>query len=111
MPSYFNDDSLLIVPAGTSAGVRLFGEVLGAHKGALTVALTDQRRVTHEITIDLRGVHYLANSALEILVALAHNLRPPQCLLIRSDPALALRERLAEHGWDDIETLQLVETG
>ncbi|MGW6059047.1 STAS domain-containing protein [Streptomyces sp. NPDC055189] len=109
MHTYFSDDSLLIVPAGNSDSVRLIGEVFGAHKGALAVALTDQRRITHEITLDLTGVHYLANSALETLVALANNLRPPQRLLIRAAPELALRERLTEHGWDDIEALRLVD--
>jgi hypothetical protein len=109
MRGYFADDSLLIVPSSAFQGVCLFGEVLGAHKGALAVALTDQRRITHEITIDLTGVHYLANSALEILVALARNLRSPQCLLIRATPELGLRERLTAHGWDDVETLRLID--
>ncbi|MEU5958616.1 hypothetical protein [Streptomyces sp. NPDC047525] len=109
MHGYFADDSLIIVPSGASQGVRLFGEVLGTHKGALTLALTDQHGSTQEIAIDLTGVHYLANSALEILVALANHLQPPHCLLIRATPELALRERLTARGWDDIETLQLID--
>ncbi|GGV73237.1 hypothetical protein GCM10010277_86890 [Streptomyces longisporoflavus] len=109
MRSYFSDDSLLIVPSGGFEGVRLFGEVLGSHKGALAVTLADQRRTTQEITVDLTGVRYLANSALETLVALANGLRPPQHLLIRATPELALRDRLAERGWDEIETLRLIE--
>lgn len=109
MRGYFADDLLLIVPSTATEGVCLFGEVLGAHKGALAMALTAQSRTTQEITIDLTGVHYLANSALEILVALANNLRPPQGLLIRAAPELALQERLNARGWDDIETLRVVD--
>ncbi|MGW5739015.1 MULTISPECIES: hypothetical protein [Streptomyces] len=110
MHRFFADDQLLIVPSPTAAdGVCLFGEVLGSHKAALALALTTQRKTSQEITIDLTGVHYLANSALEILVALAKNLRPPQHLLVRAAPALSLRERLTARGWDDIETLCLAE--
>ncbi|MGW7271668.1 STAS domain-containing protein [Streptomyces sp. NPDC054864] len=107
MRGYFADDLLLIVPSTATDGVCLFGEVLGAHKGALAMALNAPRGITQEITIDLTGVHYLANSALEILVALAKNLRPPQRLLIHAAPELALRERLDARGWGDIETLRL----
>lgn len=107
---YFADDLLLIVPSTTAAeGVCLFGEVLGEHKGALAMVLTSQRRSTQELTIDLTGVHYLANSALEILVALAKNLQSPQHLLIRAAAELALGERLTARGWDSIETLCLAE--
>ncbi|WP_371525235.1 STAS domain-containing protein [Streptomyces sp. NBC_01283] len=110
MHGYFADDLLLIVPSTPAAeGLCLFGEVLGEHKGALAMALTTQCRGTQEITIDLTGVHYLANSALEILVALAKNLQPPQRLLIRAASELALRERLTARGWDGIETLRLTE--
>ncbi|MFC8124848.1 hypothetical protein [Streptomyces sp. NPDC057302] len=89
--------------------MSLFGQVLGEHRGALMLAVTGQHRTTHEITIDLTGVHYIANSALAILVALANYLQPPQCLLIRATPALSLRERLTAHGWDQIQTLRLID--
>lgn len=108
MHGYFADDLLLIVPS-PPGGVCLFGEVLGEHRGALMLAVTGQHRTTNEITIDLTGVHYLANSALEILIALANFLRPPQCLLIRATPALALRARLAENGWDQMHSLRLID--
>lgn len=109
MRGYFADDLLLIVPSTATEGVCLFGEVLGAHKGALAMALTAQRDTAQEITIDLTGVYYLANSVLEILVALAASLQPPQRLLVRAAPALKLRERLTARGWDDIETLRLID--
>ncbi|MEV6758612.1 hypothetical protein [Streptomyces sp. NPDC051214] len=109
MRGYFADDLLLIVPSTAAKGVCLYGEVLGAHKGALAMALTAQSRATQEITIDLTGVHYLANSALEILVALANNLQPPQSLVVRAAPQLELQERLNARGWDDIDTLRIVD--
>ncbi|MFE6158547.1 hypothetical protein ACFQ7F_06475 [Streptomyces sp. NPDC056486] len=109
MRGYFADDLLLIVPTNAPKGVRLFGEVLGSHKGALVLALTAQSRATQEITVDLTGVHYIADSALEILVALANHLPSPQRLVIRATPALALRERFAAQGWDHIEILQLID--
>ncbi|MGW7080092.1 STAS domain-containing protein [Streptomyces sp. NPDC054866] len=109
MRGFFADDLLLIVPAPHTEGVCVFGEVLGAHKGALAMALNEQRQTAQEITIDLTGVHYLANSALEILVALAKNLQPPQRLLVRAAPELAIQERLTARGWDGIATLRLVD--
>ncbi|KUL52991.1 hypothetical protein [Streptomyces sp. NRRL S-1521] len=109
MRGYFADELLLITPSSTTPGVCLFGEVIGTHKGPLAIALAEQSLRTQEITVDLTGVHYLANSALEILVALANNLRPPQCLLVRAPTALGLRERVAARGWDRMETLRLIE--
>ncbi|MFC8129118.1 hypothetical protein [Streptomyces sp. NPDC057302] len=109
MRDFFADDSLLIVPSHPSQGVRLIGEVLGTHKGALVMAVTDQCSTTHEITIDLTSVHYFANSALEILVALANNLQPPKRLVVHAAPELALRDRLIARGWDRIEALQLID--
>lgn len=105
MRDYYVDDLLII--ASTITGVRLFGEVIGTHKGPLLVALARQRRNTEEITVDLSGVHYLSNSALETLVAIAHCLRPPQHLLLRSYDGLGLQERLTAKGWERIETLRL----
>lgn len=110
MRGYFADDLLLIMPTAGAAGVRLFGEVISAHRGPLTIALTDQRRDTEQaITVDFTEVHYVANSALETLVALAHSLSPPQHLLALAPPRLGLRERLSAHGWDEIEALRLVD--
>ncbi|MEW2528641.1 hypothetical protein [Streptomyces sp. NPDC047071] len=110
MRGYFADDLLVMMPAGAFAGVRLFGEVVSAHRGPLAVALTEQSKESQEITLDLTGVRYFANSALEILVVLGRHLRPPQCLVVRAAPELGLRDRLAARGWDDIETLRLVDT-
>ncbi|MGY0019370.1 STAS domain-containing protein [Streptomyces sp. cg35] len=111
MRGYFVDDLLLITPLHHAAGVRLFGEVVGAHKASLAVAVTEYSRTAEEITVDLTQVHYLANSALETLVALARSLTPPQHLRVLANPELAFQERLAAQGWDEIETLRLtVET-
>ncbi|MEV0439603.1 STAS domain-containing protein [Streptomyces spectabilis] len=109
MRGYFADDLLLMMPSGTCAGVRLFGEVVSAHRAPLAVALTEQSKGSEEITLDLTGVRYFANSALEILVALSRHLRPPQRLVVRAAPALGLRERLAAQGWDGIATLRLID--
>ncbi|QDQ10110.1 hypothetical protein [Streptomyces spectabilis] len=109
MRGYFADDLLLMMPTGTLAGVRLFGEVVSAHRAPLTVALTEQGRDSEEVTLDLTGVRCFANSALEILVALSRRLRPPQRLVVRAAPGLELRERLVAHGWDDIDTLRLID--
>ncbi|MFJ8826607.1 STAS domain-containing protein [Streptomyces sp. NPDC102467] len=107
MPAYFVDELLLIAPLHHPVGVRLFGEVVGAHKGPLSRAVAEQTRATDEITVDLTRVHYLANSALETLVALAQTLHPPQRLHILACPELEVRQRLAAHAWDQAETLRL----
>ncbi|MFZ3572931.1 hypothetical protein ACOKM5_39010 [Streptomyces sp. BH097] len=107
MPGFFVDELLLIAPLRQSAGVRLYGEVVGAHKAPLTVAVTEHAQMTEEITVDLRRVDYLANSVLETFVALARHLNPPQCLCLVAGPELALAERLAQHGWDEIDTLRV----
>ncbi|WP_369216138.1 hypothetical protein [Streptomyces flavofungini] len=109
MRGYFADELLLITPSSNAAGVSLFGEVVGTHKGPLAVALAEQSLRAQEITVDLAGVHYLANSALEILVALANSLRPPRRLLVRAPAGLGLRERVTAHGWDRIEALRLID--
>ncbi|WJV44810.1 hypothetical protein [Streptomyces flavofungini] len=107
MRGYFVDDLLLIMPSTDRRGVRLTGEVVSTHRAPLALALTDQAR-EGEILLDLTGVHFLANSALEILVAFARHLNPPECLLVRAKAELALEQRLAARGWDTIETLRLV---
>ncbi|MEV1025926.1 hypothetical protein [Streptomyces sp. NPDC050264] len=107
MPAYFVDELLLIAPLRHSVGVRLFGEVVGVHKAPLSRAVAERTRETVEITVDLTSVHYLANSALETLVALAQTLHPPQRLHIIACPELGLRQRLAAHAWDQAETLRL----
>ncbi|GAA2328873.1 hypothetical protein OKJ48_34905 [Streptomyces kunmingensis] len=107
MRGYFVDELLLITPLHHAAGVRLFGEVVGAHKAPLAVAVTEYSRAADEITVDLTQVQYLANSALETIVALARSLNPPQRLRVLAGPELRIKERLAAGEWDRIETLQL----
>lgn len=110
MRDYYVDEFLLIMPATSGTGVRLCGEVYAAHSGPLALAVTraSHSAPTNEITVDLTGVGYLANSALETLIALARQLHPPQHLLVRAAPALGLAERLADRGWERLETLRLV---
>ncbi|MEU6127352.1 hypothetical protein [Streptomyces sp. NPDC047123] len=107
MRGYFIDELLLIAPLRNAAGVRLFGEVMGVHKAPLAVAVTEHGKDTDEVTVDLTRVDYLANSALQTLVALALSLDPPQRLRILAKPELGLEERLAAHGWDTIDSLHL----
>ncbi|MFD7291748.1 hypothetical protein ACFV9W_00540 [Streptomyces sp. NPDC059897] len=97
----------MIAPLRQSAGVRLCGEVVGAHKAPLTVAVTEHAQNADEITVDLTRVGYLANSVLETFVALARHLNPPQCLCLVAGPELQLAERLAQRGWDEIDTLRV----
>ncbi|MEV1027075.1 hypothetical protein [Streptomyces sp. NPDC050264] len=107
MRGYFIDDLLLITPLHHTDGVRLFGEVIGAHKVPLALAVTDYARTAAEITVDLTRVRYLSNSVVETLVALARSLSPPQRLRVLAGPELRLTERLKRHGWDQIDTLRL----
>ncbi|GGV12706.1 hypothetical protein [Streptomyces spectabilis] len=55
MRGCFADDLLLMMPSSTLAGVRLFGEVVSAHRAPLAVALTEQSEDAEEITLDLTG--------------------------------------------------------
>lgn len=87
--------------------MRLYGEVVGAHKAPLTVAVAEHAQAAQEITVDLTRVGYLSNSVLETFVALARHLTPPQRLCLVAGPELALAERLAQHGWDEIDTLRV----
>ncbi|MEV5607514.1 hypothetical protein [Streptomyces sp. NPDC052225] len=107
MRGYFIDDQLLITTLHHDDGVRLFGEVLGAHKAPLALAVTEYARTADEITVDLTRVDFLANGALETLVALARGLEPPQYLCLVAGAGLDLAERLATRGWDAIDTLRL----
>ncbi|MFJ9037847.1 hypothetical protein ACIRF8_14800 [Streptomyces sp. NPDC102406] len=108
MRGYFVDDLLLIAPLHQRTGIRLFGEVIGAHKASLAVAVAECGRSAEEITVDLTQVDYLANGALETLVALARSLSGEQCLRVLAAPELRVRERLSARGWDRIETLRLI---
>ncbi|MFF3493088.1 hypothetical protein ACFYWS_17195 [Streptomyces sp. NPDC002795] len=107
MRGYFADEHLLIIPLRDVAGLRLYGEVVGAHRALLTVAVTEHAKSGDEITVDLTRVDYLANSVLETLVALALSLTPPKRLCLLAPPELGLAERLEHHGWDQIDTLRL----
>ncbi|MFI7383947.1 STAS domain-containing protein [Streptomyces sp. NPDC049813] len=107
MRGYFVDELLLITPLRHVPGVRLSGELVGAHKAPLAVAVAEVARDAEEVTIDLTQVKYLANSALETIVALARNLTPPQYLKVLAAPELRVQERLAAAEWDRIETLRL----
>ncbi|WP_394429354.1 hypothetical protein [Streptomyces sp. SGAir0957] len=106
--NYFVDELLLITPLHKQAGVRLFGQVVGAHKASLAVAVAEHSRTHDEVTVDLTQVNYLANGALETLVALARSLTPPQRLRVLTCPGLRVQERLAAEGWDQIDTLWVV---
>ncbi|MET9497052.1 hypothetical protein [Streptomyces sp. NPDC006552] len=107
MRGYFVDERLLITPLRHTPGVRLCGEIVGAHKAPLAVAVAEAGREAEAITVDLAQVKYLANGALETLVALARNLTPPQYLHVLAAPGLRVHERLAAAEWDRIETLRL----
>ncbi|MEV0521856.1 hypothetical protein AB0I66_00375 [Streptomyces sp. NPDC050439] len=111
MRDYYADDLLLILPSSGGAGVRLCGEVYAAHRTPLALAVSTARQSapTHEITVDLTGVAYLANSALETLVALACQLALPQRLVVRADPELRLGERIAAGGWSQTVTLRVID--
>ncbi|MHB9757159.1 hypothetical protein ACYBSK_22530 [Streptomyces sp. BYX5S] len=108
MRGLFVDELLLVLPLQADKGVRLYGEVIGAHKAPLAIAVTEHAKAADdEITVDLTRVGYLANSALETFVALARKLTPPQSLRLLAGPELSLPERLERHGWDRIETLKV----
>ncbi|MFI0242986.1 STAS domain-containing protein [Streptomyces sp. NPDC016845] len=107
MQNFFVDDRCLITPLQREEGVRLFGEVVGAHQVPLATAVAECAQRAQEITVDLTAVDYLSNSALATLVGLARTLRPPQALVIVSQPALRLDLRLQERGWDGLDTLYL----
>ncbi|MEU6394755.1 hypothetical protein [Streptomyces sp. NPDC046939] len=107
MQNFFVDDLCLITPLQREEGVRLFGEVVGAHQVPLATAVASCAERAQEITVDLASVEYLSNSALATLVGLARTLRPPQTLVIVSSPALRLHLRLQQRGWDRLDTLEL----
>ncbi|MEU2559176.1 hypothetical protein ABZ626_07530 [Streptomyces longispororuber] len=102
MNGVFADDLLVMLPS-PRPGLILHGEVLAAHKGVLAKALFEccQDHDDHdEVTLDLTGVSYLSNGALQILVAFAQRLAPPRNLLVRSPRALDVQERLIRRGWN-----------
>ncbi|WP_394427125.1 hypothetical protein [Streptomyces sp. SGAir0957] len=107
--TFFVDDLCLITPLRHEQGVRLFGEVVGAHQVPLATAVADCAKQAAEVTVDLVQVTYLSNSALATLVGLARALRPPQFLCLQAGPELRLPERLRERGWDQLPSLRLHE--
>ncbi|MFE0103391.1 hypothetical protein [Streptomyces sp. NPDC059009] len=107
MRDVFMDELLLITPLHDTAGVRLYGEVIGVHRAPLAVVVAEHSRNADEITVDLTRVEYVSNAILETLVVLARRLVPPQHLCVRATSELGLQERLVAHGWDDIESLQV----
>ncbi|WP_394437307.1 hypothetical protein [Streptomyces sp. SGAir0957] len=107
MRGFFVDNLLMITPMHHTDGVRLYGEVMGAHRIPLALAVTDCARTAQEITVDLTSVDYLSSGALQTLVAVARSLRAPQYLCIHAGPELRLAERCAQHGWDQLDTLRL----
>ncbi|MEU7260937.1 hypothetical protein AB0B21_34800 [Streptomyces rimosus] len=109
MASYFIDDFLFITPFGHEPGIRLFGQVSGAHRAPLTLALLSCRTDHEDVTIDLTGVHHISQSALETLVGVSRSLYPPLRLILRARPELELYGRLAARGWHEMEGLHLSE--
>ncbi|MFF3485698.1 hypothetical protein ACFYXC_20845 [Streptomyces sp. NPDC002701] len=107
MSKYFADDLMFIMPLGPEPGIKLYGQVMGAHKIPLHLALLACRRRHRDVTVDLTGLHYLSQSALETLVGAARTLPPPLRLTLRAGPDLDLPGRLAAHGWHETQSLQL----
>lgn len=109
MSKYFADDLMFITPLVYEPGIKLYGQVMGAHKIPLNLALLACRRQHKDITVDLTGVHYLSQSALETLVGAARTLPPPGRLILRARPDLDLPGRIAARGWHETQSLQLAE--
>ncbi|MGC5561781.1 hypothetical protein ACPYPG_02910 [Streptomyces sp. FR-108] len=107
MSTSFGDDLMFIQPLIREPGIRLYGQVMGAHKVPLNLALLACRRHHKDITVDLTHVDHLSRSALETLVGAARTLPPPVRLTLRAHPELGLAERLAEHGWHETQSLRL----
>ncbi|WP_306337305.1 hypothetical protein [Streptomyces sp. KL118A] len=110
MRGYFADELLLMMPLFNAPGVRLWGEVTGAHCGPLALALTDAAARTDEIVLDLTDVQFVSNSILEILTVLARRFTPPRSLLVKAGAGLRLRERTTVYGWEQLATVRLEET-
>ncbi|WP_394427057.1 hypothetical protein [Streptomyces sp. SGAir0957] len=110
LPGFFIDDHLTITPLHDTGGVRLRleGEPRLAHHEPLTEAVNACMRAADEVTIDCRRLASLSDGILHTFVALAGGLRPPQTLYLKAAPELALAERCASQGWDQIPTLRLV---
>ncbi|MEW2571861.1 hypothetical protein [Streptomyces sp. NPDC047070] len=107
MSTSFGDDLLVIQPLISEPGIKLYGQVMGAHKIPLNLALLACRRQAKDITVDLTHVDYLSQSALETLVGTARTLPAPAHLTLRSHPDLHLAERLTDHGWHQTQSLKL----
>ncbi|MBQ0850631.1 hypothetical protein ACFU9Y_15870 [Streptomyces sp. NPDC057621] len=107
MSTSFGDDLLLIHPLILEPGIKLYGQVMGAHKIPLNLALLACRRQASDITVDLTHVDYLSQSALETLVGAARTLPAPAHLTLRAQPRLGLAQRLADHGWHQTQSLHL----
>ncbi|ATL32597.1 hypothetical protein [Streptomyces formicae] len=110
MRGYFADELLLMLPLYDTPGVRLRGEVFSSHRGPLALVLTEEAARTDEIVLDLTDVRFISNAILDILTVLARRLAPPQCLLVRANADLELRERTAARGWNEIATVRLEES-
>ncbi|MEU5773276.1 hypothetical protein ABZ819_08210 [Streptomyces venezuelae] len=109
MRDCFADELLLMMPLFDAPGVRLRGEVTGAHCGPLALALTDAAVRTDEVVLDLTDVQFVSNSILEVLTILAHRFTPPRHLLVKAGADLRLRERTTAYGWEQIATVRLEE--
>ncbi|MEV8321411.1 STAS domain-containing protein [Streptomyces sp. NPDC059900] len=109
MHGYYADEILLVLPLFDGPGLRLRGEVLADHRGPLALAVAGEAARTDTVVLDLTGVRFISHGALDFLAVLARRITPPQHLLLRARPDLALRARLAERGHDTIATLRLEE--
>ncbi|MFD7819244.1 STAS domain-containing protein [Streptomyces sp. NPDC059785] len=109
MSDYFIDDLMIITPLGHAPGIRLFGQVTGAHAVPLTRALIRCRGQHKDVTVDLTGIDYLSHSALETLVDAARDLPSSLHLTLRARPELRLAARFAARGWHEIPGLHLSE--
>ncbi|MFF3484212.1 hypothetical protein ACFYXC_13165 [Streptomyces sp. NPDC002701] len=107
MNSYFIDGLAFITPLDYEPGIKLSGQVMAQHRIPLNLALLACHRQHHDVTVDLTDVHYLSESALDILVTTAHTLPPPGSLTLTAPPELNIPERLAAHGWPPTTNLRL----
>ncbi|GGM21176.1 hypothetical protein GCM10010129_76800 [Streptomyces fumigatiscleroticus] len=113
MSDHFIDDLMFITPLGHAPGIRLFGQITAAHKSPVALALMHcrgQHQDTTDITVDLTGVHHLSQQALIALIDVARALPPPLCLTLRARPELGLKQRLADHGWHEMDDLRISDT-
>ncbi|GGY18974.1 hypothetical protein GCM10010358_82450 [Streptomyces minutiscleroticus] len=109
MSDHFIDDLMFITPLGHTPGIKLFGEVTAEHKIPVTLAVVRCGEQHQEVTVDLTGIQYISQAALEALVDLARALHPSLHLTLRARPDLDLTGRLAARGWHGVENLQISE--